>query len=139
MKIEIFWSDMMFKCYESKICFNCSQKSVPRKKELGSNECCMGILSGSKKLYFWAFSRFLGPPKIPMHHSFDPNFFFWGHFLTAIKVYFTFITFKHHIRPKNVNFHISLKFIKQNRVKSLNKIERSSAISILELEVQKFA
>ena len=35
----------------------------------------------------------------------------WGHFLTAIKAYFTLTTFKHHIRPKNVNFHVSLKFI----------------------------
>ena len=75
MKIDIFWSYMMFKCCQCKICFNCSQKVSPEKK-LGSNQCCMGILSGSKKLYYWAFSRYLDPPKIPMQHSFDPNFFF---------------------------------------------------------------
>ena len=68
-----------------------------------------------------------------------PQFFFWGHFLAVINAYFTLTPFQHHIRPKNVNFHISHKFIKQNWVKSLNKIERSSAISVLELEVQKFA
>ena len=59
--------------------------------------------------------------------------------MTAIKAYFTLTPFKHHIRPKNVNFHISLEFIKQNGAKLLNRIERSSAISVLELEVQKFA
>ena len=74
-----------------------------------------------------------------MQHSFDPNFFFWGHFLTAIKAYFTLTPFQHHIIPKNVNFHISLEFIKQNGAKLLNRIEQSSAISVLELEVQKFA
>ena len=48
MKIDIFLSYMMFKCCQSKICFNCSQKVSLEKKKLGSNECCMGILGGSK-------------------------------------------------------------------------------------------
>ena len=47
MKIDIFLSYMISKCCQSEICFNCSQKVFPRKK-LGSIECCMGILGGSK-------------------------------------------------------------------------------------------
>ena len=74
MKTNIFWSYMMFKWYQSKICFNCSQKVSPEKK-LGSNECCMGILGGSKNREIAQKQSFLDPPKIPMQHSFDPNFF----------------------------------------------------------------
>ena len=74
MKIDIFWSYMMFKCCQSKICLNCSQIVSPVKK-LEANECCMWILGGPEKLYYWVFSRFSDPPKIPMQHSFDPNFF----------------------------------------------------------------
>ena len=74
MKIDIFWSYMMFKCCLSIIFFNCSQKMSPEKK-LGSNESCMEILGGSKNRENAQKQCFLDPPKIPMQHSFDPNFF----------------------------------------------------------------
>ena len=74
MKIDIFWSYMMLKWRQSKICFNCSQKGSPEKK-LGANEFCIEILGGSKNREIAQKYSFLDPHKIPMQLSFDPNFF----------------------------------------------------------------
>ena len=112
-------------------------KSVYR-KNLGSMVLLSGILWGSKNTNFEQFLSiftFFRPPLNP--HSIPPLTpnFFCRHFLTSIQAYFTFKSFQDHLRLKNVNFHASLYFIKsENSMKSLHKIERSSAISIFKVE-----
>ena len=124
MKIEIFWSYMMFKCCQSKICFNCSQKVSPEKKNWGQMSV-HGDFRGVQKSQKSPIIEFFGPPNIwnvkdYMHVLYNILTHYLIYYIityyhyTAIKTYFTLTTFKHHIRPKNVNFHSLIQFIKRN-------------------------
>ena len=91
----------------------------------------MWILGRFIKPYYWSFSQFSDPPKIPSQDSFDTQFFFCGYFLTAIKAYFSLKTFKDHIRPENDSFHILRQFIKRNRFTGwIRLIDRSTKFDI---------
>ena len=62
-----------------------------------------------------------------------PKFVCW-HFLTATQTYFTLKTLKDHIRQKNVDFHISLKFIKRNCFIKLSDLPLSQFLRFLKSE-----
>ena len=117
-----------------------SNNTVNSFEPINSIQIANGLCSGIS--YWLILLRFMKIPNIRVLWTLLksllliplPLKFVCWHFLAATQTYFTLKTFKDHIRLKYVNFHISLKFIKQNCFIKLSDLPLSQFLRFLKSE-----